>query len=107
MKLSSIRIANAVALSQGILGALCAVVSYVSPDLVISVAKSLPHALDLTPLVPVKPLTFEAGSFFIGLVSWMATTWLAGWLFGIFYNLLQAKEPARRTNAPRGADALN
>lgn len=92
MKMQPIRLANALAISQGILGVVCAVLSYAAPDFVVRVVKSLPHTLDLTPLVKERP-TFDAGMFFFGLISWMILAWVTGWLLGVTYNGLAAKEP--------------
>ena len=71
----------------------CALISFLFPDFVVRVAKSLPHVLDLTPLVKERP-TFDAGIFFFGLISWMVIAWVAGWLLGVVYNGFAAKEPS-------------
>jgi hypothetical protein len=94
MKMHSIRVANAFAISQGILGVICAFISYVAPNFVINIAKSLPHSLDISPLVPATPRTFAAGEFFLGLVAWMLIAWISGWLLAVVYNGLTASAPA-------------
>ena len=107
MKLDTFRFANALALSQLVLYVACALLSYVTPGSVIAVGKNLPHALDITPLVPAKPLAFELGGFLLGMLGWAVLTWVAGLLLSAIYNGLPArtsdKVAARSTltTAPR------
>ena len=85
MKLNPIRIANAFAISQGIIGALCALLTFFAPGFVIKITEYLSHPLDISSLVPAQPRPVF-GVILLGLVLWIAVAWLSGWLLAHVYN---------------------
>lgn len=85
MKLNSTAMGNALGGATAILYAICAIFTFAAPDLVISLAESFVHALDLSPLTKsLQP--FDIGRFAIGWVALSAYMWIFGWLFGTIYN---------------------
>ena len=101
MKMNPVRLANALAISQGILSVLCAALYYLVPGVLIGVVRSLSHPLDISPLVPVEPPPIVFRELLFGLVSWMVFAWLSGWLLGLVYNAFvpsHASETGRRNS---------
>ncbi len=86
MKLNPIAMGNALGGATAILFAICAIFAYTSTDLVISLAKSFVHVLDLTPLIPTQKQPFDFGRFALGWAALGAYMWIFGWLFGTIYN---------------------
>jgi len=86
MKVPPLRLANAFAISQGILVVLCTPLAYLAPNLIIRMDQSLVHELDITPLTPSVPRPFALDEFLIGLVSWAVFAWVSGWLLAVVYN---------------------
>ncbi len=86
MKLHPTAIGNALGGAIAILFAICAIFAYTATDLVVSLAWSFVHVLDLTPLIPAQNQSFEFGRFALGWVSISAYVWIFGWLLGTIYN---------------------
>lgn len=66
MKLRPVRVANAIAISQALIGVACAALFYLAPDLVMRISKAMAHPLNLDPLIPPHPWRIEFGELTIG-----------------------------------------
>lgn len=86
MKLNPIKMGNALGGATAILFAICAVFAYAAPAALLYLARSFVHTLDLTPLVPATPPSFDVAGFVVGWAALSAYFWLFGWLVGTLYN---------------------
>ncbi len=87
MKLNPVAFGTALGGAMAILFLVCGIFAYTSPDLVVSISKSIVHGLDISPLVPAAKPEFVARSFLTGWVFLSLFAWLFGWLGGNIYNL--------------------
>jgi len=87
MKLNEMAWANALAVMMGAVYIFCAVAVAIFPGISRVVATSWFHGMDLGAVWTGAP----RGNFFLGLVTAMGLTWLAGWVFALTYNKLARK----------------
>lgn len=84
MKLNASAFANASTISVMGLYVICRLAFLLFPDIVMAVANSWFHGIDLT---KIASLNLSLGSFILGLVSISALTWITGYVFVRIYNL--------------------
>ena len=92
MRLNAVRGANAMALSQLVLGILFTAATYAFPDFAIRLARAFVQPLDISPLVPAMIPPIEWGELMLGLVGWTVLVWVSGWFAVACYNWLSRGE---------------
>lgn len=85
MKLDPKGFANASAIIVGVIYVVCAALTVVAPDFLISLGNSWVHALDIA---KIKDINITFGSFLYGLASIMIFAWVVDYLFAVVYNKL-------------------
>lgn len=84
MKLNEFALANSLAILTAVIYVVCAALVAVLPDLFKAISASWFHGIDIESLWTGSP----RGDFLLGLVSAVAASWGAGWLFAKTYNRL-------------------
>ena len=82
--LKSIAFANAATVITAIFYVVCALLSYIAPDLVVGIGNSWVHSLDLEMIKVAKGLSI--GTLTIGLISISALTWITTYAMIELYN---------------------
>lgn len=85
----TIAFANALAVVGVIGSVLCVVLSLVAPDLVMGVAQTWPHMLNLELIRATTPP--GPASIITGVVTFTAVAWLWGFAWAWFYNWFSAR----------------
>lgn len=93
MKLNPVAMGNALGGATAILFLACGLLAYAAPDLLVGLAQSFVHTLNLAPLTAEK-VPFNVGQFAIGWVALSIYLWSFGWLLGTIYNATRGKEAA-------------
>jgi hypothetical protein len=75
--------ANALAVTSGVLYALCAVWTLISKGSYMGLMNTWAHGIDLTAL-PTKDLDF--GTIIIGFITFILAFWITGYIFAYSYN---------------------
>ena len=75
--------ANAAAVTVAIVYVVCRIGIALFPDLGMAIAQSWFHGIQLT---KISQLDLSLGSFILGLVTSIISTWLIGYLFAKLYN---------------------
>ncbi len=75
--------ANAAAITMGIFYVICRVLVGLFPGLMFAAAQALLHGMALT---QVGTWNLSLGNFLLGLVTSIASAWVAGFVFAIVYN---------------------
>lgn len=84
MKLNEMAFANASGILIAIVYVVCAVLVAVLPDLFKAISASWFHGINIDSIWTGEP----RGNFVLGLLSAVAASWAAGWLFARIYNKL-------------------
>lgn len=84
MKLNEMALANALGILTAVVYVVCAAMVAVAPDLFKAISASWFHGIDIESLWIGAP----RGNFVLGIVSAVAASWAAGWLFAKIYNRL-------------------
>lgn len=82
--LKSVPFANAATTVTAVFYVICAVASYVAPDLVVSIGNSWVHSLDLEMIKVVNGMSI--GTLTIGLITISAVTWVTTYAMIKLYN---------------------
>jgi len=82
--LKSKSFANSATLVIAVFYVACALISYIAPDLLVSIANSWIHSLSLESLKATGPMSISALS--MGLITISLLTWLTTYLFAEVYN---------------------
>jgi hypothetical protein len=72
--------ANAAAVTVGIIYVVCRLLVGLFPDLMMSIAQSWFHG------ITIGTWSISTGNFIVGLISAVASAWVAGYLFAASYN---------------------
>lgn len=75
--------ANAATTVIAVFYVICALLSYMMPDLLVAIANSWIHTLSIEALKATSPMTL--GSVIIGLVTISAVTWITAYAFAEVY----------------------
>jgi len=86
MKHNPMATANAAATTVGIIYVVCRLLVGLFPDLMMSIAQSWFHGLTF------GSWSISTGNFMVGLISAVASAWVAGHLFAVSYNSFLKKE---------------
>jgi len=82
--LKSVPFANAATVITAIFYIICGVLSYIVPDLIVSLANSWVHSLNLEMIRVIKALSVE--TLVLGLVSLSLITWVTAYAMIELYN---------------------
>ena len=88
--LRSIAVANAVTTMMAALYVVCAGISLIAPDFLVSLAQSWVHTLNLTVVKATSVMTF--GSFIWGFISLTVLTWIVTYGTVALYNNFAKRE---------------
>jgi uncharacterized membrane protein (DUF485 family) len=91
--MNPVAMGNALGGAAAILFLACGLLAYMAPDLLIGLAQSFVHTLNLAPLTAQK-VPFDFGQFALGWVVLSAYLWIFGWLLGTIYNATRGREAA-------------
>lgn len=82
--LKSVPFANAATVITAAFYVICAVLSYIAPDLVVGIGNSWVHSLNLEMIKAAKGLSIE--TLIVGLVTLSAITWITTYAMIELYN---------------------
>lgn len=88
MKHNPVATANAAAATIAIVYLVCRFLVGLFPDLMMSIAKSWFHGIDIT---KISGWNLSIESFIIGIISASISAWLVGYLFASVYNYFAKK----------------
>ncbi len=83
-KLNSIRTANSLAITAGIVSVVCALLILLAPEFTVSLFGAIFHGIDLSQI----SATATIGSSLLGVIEVVILGWIVGWLFAKIYNAL-------------------
>ncbi|WP_286829386.1 MULTISPECIES: DUF5676 family membrane protein [Kordiimonas] len=85
MKLNTMGLANAAAATAAVLWLLCSFLVFALPGMMMSMTGHMVH-IDMVG----RGWMLTGFGFAIGLVAWVVSCWITGWLIGYFYNRFTA-----------------
>ena len=77
--LDKMKVANVLAVTTAIVWVICAGLVIALPDLTLTMSQWMLHGLDLTVL---GGWQLTVANFVLGGLTWTASAWITGWLFG-------------------------
>lgn len=88
MKLDKKAFANTSGIFMGIVYVFCSIAIALFPGLSLTIAQSWVHGIDFGVIWTAAP----RGNFFLGLITAVGLTWVAGWVFAECYNYFLGKK---------------